>query len=37
MQVPTPTGAEVLPGYGDAVTLNPPAVHGAITKLIDGS
>jgi LCP family protein required for cell wall assembly len=31
-----PTGAEVLPGYGDAVTVTPPAVHATVDKLMNG-
>ena len=31
-----PTGAEVLPGYGDALTVTPDAVHRAVTKLMNG-
>jgi LCP family protein required for cell wall assembly len=31
-----PTGAEVLPGYGDALTVTPGAVHRAVRQLIDG-
>jgi LCP family protein required for cell wall assembly len=31
-----PTGAEYLPGYGDALTVSPQAVHSAVHKLMDG-
>jgi LCP family protein required for cell wall assembly len=31
-----PTGAEALPGYGDALTATPQAVHAAVSKLING-
>ena len=31
-----PTGAEVLPGYGDALTVTPGAVHAAVNKLMNG-
>jgi LCP family protein required for cell wall assembly len=31
-----PTGAESLPGYGDALTVSPGAVQNAVHKLIDG-
>jgi hypothetical protein len=31
-----PTGAEALPGYGDALTVSPGAVQAAVHKLIDG-
>jgi LCP family protein required for cell wall assembly len=36
VQVLKPTGAEVLPGSGDALTVNPAAVHSAVNKLING-
>ncbi len=31
-----PTGAEALPGYGDALTVTPSAVQQAISKLMNG-
>ena len=31
-----PTGAEVLPGGGDALTVTPSAVHAAVNKLMNG-
>ncbi len=31
-----PTGAEVLPGYGDALTVTPQAVQQAVSKLMTG-
>lgn len=31
-----PTGAEVLPGGGDALTVTPGAVHSAVNKLMNG-
>jgi LCP family protein required for cell wall assembly len=31
-----PTGAEVLPNGGDALTVTPAAVHSAVNKLING-
>ncbi len=31
-----PTGAESLPGYGDALTVSPDAVHAAVAKLLNG-
>jgi LCP family protein required for cell wall assembly len=31
-----PTGGRVLPGYGDALTVTPGAVHAAVDKLING-
>jgi len=31
-----PTGAEALPGYGDALTVTPSAVQGAVNKLMNG-
>jgi LCP family protein required for cell wall assembly len=31
-----PTGAEVLRGYGDALTVTPGAVHAAVAKLMNG-
>jgi LCP family protein required for cell wall assembly len=36
VQVLKPTGAEVLPGYGDALTVTPGSVHAAVTKLLSG-
>jgi LCP family protein required for cell wall assembly len=36
VQVLKPTGAEYLPGYGDALAVTPAAVHSAISKLING-
>ncbi len=37
VQVLKPTGAEALPGYGDALTVTQAAVHSAVAKLINGS
>jgi len=31
-----PTGGEALPGYGDALTVTPGAVHAAVNKLLNG-
>ncbi len=31
-----PTGGEFLPGYGDALTVTPQAVHAAVHRLLDG-
>jgi LCP family protein required for cell wall assembly len=31
-----PTGAEALPGYGDALTASPQAVQSAVSKLMHG-
>jgi LCP family protein required for cell wall assembly len=31
-----PTGAEVLPGSGDSLTVTPQAVHAAVSKLLNG-
>jgi LCP family protein required for cell wall assembly len=31
-----PTGAEPLPGYGDALTVTPSSVHSAVDKLMHG-
>jgi LCP family protein required for cell wall assembly len=31
-----PTGAESLPGYGDALTVTPSSVHSAVDKLMNG-
>ena len=36
VQVLKPTGAEALPGYGDALTVTPTAVHSAVNKLTNG-
>ncbi|MBV9801987.1 MAG: LCP family protein [Solirubrobacterales bacterium] len=36
VQILKPTGAEALPGYGDALTTTPQAVHAAVSKLING-
>ena len=36
VQVLKPTGAEALAGYGDALTVTPAAVQGAVNKLING-
>ena len=36
VQVLKPTGAEALPGYGDALTVTPTAVHSAVNKLMNG-
>jgi LCP family protein required for cell wall assembly len=36
VQVLRPTGGEVLPGYGDALTVTPAAVQSAVHKLING-
>ena len=31
-----PTGAEAVPGVGDALTVTPQAVHQAVSRLIGG-
>ena len=31
-----PSGAESLPGYGDALTVTPAEVHAAVSKLMNG-
>jgi hypothetical protein len=31
-----PTGGEYVPGYGDALTVSPQAVHSAISQLMNG-
>jgi LCP family protein required for cell wall assembly len=36
VQVLKPSGGEYLPGYGDALTVTPSAVHSAVNKLING-
>lgn len=36
VKVLEPTGGEYLPGYGDALTVTPQAVHGAVHQLMDG-
>ncbi len=36
VKVLKPTGAEYLPGYGDALTVTPQAVHSAVHQLMDG-
>jgi LCP family protein required for cell wall assembly len=36
VKVLKPTGAEYLPGYGDALTVTPQAVHAAVHQLMDG-
>jgi LCP family protein required for cell wall assembly len=36
VKVLRPTGGEYLPGYGDALTVTPQAVHGAVHQLLDG-
>jgi LCP family protein required for cell wall assembly len=36
VQVLKPTGAEVLPGGGDALTVTPAAVHSAVNRLVNG-
>ncbi len=36
VKVLEPTGAEYLPGYGDALTASPQAVHNAVHQLMDG-
>ena len=36
VQVLKPTGAEALPGYGDALTVTPQAVQAAVSKLLNG-
>jgi LCP family protein required for cell wall assembly len=36
VQVLKPTGAEALPGYGDALTVTPGAIHSAVAKLLNG-
>jgi len=35
-QVLQPSGSEVLPGGGDALTVSPSAVHNAVSKLVSG-
>jgi LCP family protein required for cell wall assembly len=37
VQVLKPTGGEVLPNGGSALTVNPGAVHAAVSKLMNGS
>jgi LCP family protein required for cell wall assembly len=36
VQVLKPTGAQYLPGYGDALTVTPQAVHAAVHRLMNG-
>ncbi len=36
VQILKPTGAEVLPNGGDALTVTPSAVHSAVNKLMNG-
>jgi LCP family protein required for cell wall assembly len=36
VQILRPTGAEVLPNGGDALTVTPGAVHAAVNKLMNG-
>jgi hypothetical protein len=36
VKVLKPTGAEYLPGYGDALTVTPQAVHRAVHQLMNG-
>jgi hypothetical protein len=36
VQILKPTGAAVLPGVGDALTVTPQAVHQAVGKLVNG-
>jgi LCP family protein required for cell wall assembly len=36
VKVLKPTGAEYLPGYGDALTVTPQAVHSAVHRLMTG-
>jgi LCP family protein required for cell wall assembly len=36
VQILKPTGAESVPGVGDALTVTPQAVHAAVAKLING-
>jgi LCP family protein required for cell wall assembly len=36
VKVLKPTGAEFLPGYGDALTVSPQAVHAAVHQLMSG-
>ena len=36
VKVLKPTGAEYLPGYGDALTVTPQAVHAAVHQLMNG-
>jgi LCP family protein required for cell wall assembly len=36
VEVLKPTGAETLPGYGDALTVTPSAVHAAVSRLMNG-
>jgi hypothetical protein len=36
IKVLKPTGAEVLPNGGDALTVSPSAVHSAVNQLVNG-
>jgi LCP family protein required for cell wall assembly len=36
VKVLKPTGAEYLPGYGDALTVTPQAIHAAVHQLMNG-
>jgi LCP family protein required for cell wall assembly len=36
VQILKPTGAESVPGVGDALTVTPEAVHAAVAKLMNG-
>jgi LCP family protein required for cell wall assembly len=36
VEVLRPTGGETLPGYGDALTVTPAAVHAAVSRLMNG-
>ncbi len=36
VQILKPTGAAVVPGVGDALTVTPEAVHQAVDKLVNG-
>jgi LCP family protein required for cell wall assembly len=36
VQILKPTGAESIPGVGDALTVTPDAVQQAVSKLVDG-
>jgi hypothetical protein len=36
VQILKPTGAESLPGYGDALTATPQDVHQSVSQLMNG-
>src|SRR5205807_1495291 len=36
VRVLKPTGAQALPGFGDALTVSPAAVHAAVNQLLNG-